>query len=152
MGVIAKSVSQVRELSWGCRLGLATRNPLPEEVSGYWRACAAGWRRAGGGLLGADADLNGEPDCMHEPPLDTASGLGTRQESVNGWRTEKIGLVRRCRLTRRQPWRCQRNIAAIGDDTGSLSDFGCGAYSRVASPAASAPDDSRRRREAHVSE
>jgi hypothetical protein len=40
----------------------------------------------------AGADLNWEPDYAHGTPLDTASGLGTRQENVIGWLKEKGAL------------------------------------------------------------
>lgn len=65
-------------------------NPSLEEVSqGFWHACAGGQRRAAERLLAAGADLNWEPDYAHGTPLDAASGLGTRQENVIGWLTEK---------------------------------------------------------------
>jgi uncharacterized protein len=51
----------------------------------FWHACAAGQRRAAERLLDAGADLNWVPDYAEGTPLDTASGLGTRQENVIEW-------------------------------------------------------------------
>jgi ankyrin repeat protein len=69
---------------------LITANPTPEELSqGFWHACAGGQRRAAERLLAAGADLNWEPDYAEGTPLDTASGLGTRQENVIAWLKEK---------------------------------------------------------------
>lgn len=65
---------------------LLATNPTPEDVSqAFWHACAAGQRRAAERLLAAGADLNWEPDYAHGTPLDTAGGLGTRQENVITW-------------------------------------------------------------------
>jgi ankyrin repeat protein len=61
-------------------------NPAPEDVSqAFWHACAAGQRRAAEYLLSRGADLNWEPDYAYGTPLDTASGLSTRQENVLTW-------------------------------------------------------------------
>lgn len=58
----------------------------PEQISqGFWHSCAAGQRRAAERLLSAGADLNWEPDYAQGTPLDTAAGIGTRQENVIGW-------------------------------------------------------------------
>ena len=62
------------------------RTRRTEEVSqAFWHACAGGQRRAAERLLAAGADLNWEPDYAVGTPLDTAAGLGTRQENVIGW-------------------------------------------------------------------
>jgi hypothetical protein len=55
----------------------------------FWHACAGGERRAAERLAAAGADLNWEPDYAHGTPLDTASGLGTRQENVIAWLKEE---------------------------------------------------------------
>jgi len=69
---------------------LDTANPTPEEVSqAFWHACAGGQRRAAERLLTAGAELDWEPDYAHGTALDTAGGLGTRQENVIGWLKEK---------------------------------------------------------------
>src|SRR5215470_17775076 len=61
-------------------------DPAAEDVSqAFWHACAAGQRRAAEYLLSRGADLNWEPDYAQGTPLDTASGLGTRQENVISW-------------------------------------------------------------------
>jgi uncharacterized protein len=65
---------------------LLAGNPPPEEVSqAFWHACTAGQRRAAEYLLSRGADLNWEPDYAQGTPLDTASGLSTRQENVITW-------------------------------------------------------------------
>ena len=64
-------------------------DPSAEQVSqAFWRACAAGQRRAAEYLLARGADLNWEPDYAHGTPLDSATGLGTRQENVISWLRE----------------------------------------------------------------
>lgn len=69
---------------------LLAANPTAEEISqGFWHACAAGQRRGAERLLAAGADLNWEPDYAHGTPLDTAGGLGTRQENVITWLKEQ---------------------------------------------------------------
>jgi ankyrin repeat protein len=69
---------------------LETADPTPDGVSqAFWHACAAGQRRAAERLLAAGADLNWEPDYARGTPLDTAGGLGTRQENVIGWLKEQ---------------------------------------------------------------
>jgi uncharacterized protein len=61
-------------------------DPPAEQVSqAFWHACAGGQRRAAEYLLGRGADLNWEPDYAHGTPLDSANGLGTRQENVISW-------------------------------------------------------------------
>ena len=61
-------------------------DPPAEQVSqAFWHACAGGQRRAAEYLLSRGADLNWEPDYAHGTPLDTAGGLGTRQENVISW-------------------------------------------------------------------
>ena len=58
----------------------------PEQISqGFWHACGAGQRRAAERLLGTGADLNWEPDYAQGTALDSATGLGTRQENVIEW-------------------------------------------------------------------
>jgi ankyrin repeat protein len=58
----------------------------PELISqGFWHACGAGQRRAAERLLHAGADLNWEPDYAEGTALDSAEGLGTRQENVIEW-------------------------------------------------------------------
>ena len=54
----------------------------------FWHACAAGQRRTAEYLLSRGADLNWETDYAHGTPLDSASGLGTRQENVITWLRE----------------------------------------------------------------
>ena len=51
----------------------------------FWHACAAGQRRAAELLLNRGADLNWVPDYAKGTPLDTARGLGTRQNNVITW-------------------------------------------------------------------
>jgi len=61
-------------------------DPPAEIVSqAFWHACAGGQRRAAEYLLGRGADLGWEPDYAQGTPLDTASGLSTRQENVITW-------------------------------------------------------------------
>jgi uncharacterized protein len=64
-------------------------DPPAEDVSqAFWHACTGGQRRAAEYLLSRGADLNWEPDYAHGTPLDTASGLNTRQENVISWLRE----------------------------------------------------------------
>ena len=64
-------------------------DPAAEDVSqAFWHACAGGQRRAAEYLLSRGADLSWEPDYAQGTPLDTASGLGTRQENVISWLRE----------------------------------------------------------------
>jgi hypothetical protein len=64
-------------------------DPAAEDVSqAFWHACAAGQRRAAEYLLSRGADLNWETDYAHGTPLDTAGGIGTRQENVLTWLRE----------------------------------------------------------------
>jgi ankyrin repeat protein len=64
-------------------------DPPAEEVSqAFWHACTAGQRRAAEYLLSRGADINWEPSYAHGTPLDTASGLSTRQENVISWLRE----------------------------------------------------------------
>jgi ankyrin repeat protein len=64
-------------------------DPPAEQVSqAFWHACAGGQRRAAEYLLSRGADLNWEPDYADGTPLDSASGLGTRQENVLTWLRE----------------------------------------------------------------
>jgi hypothetical protein len=64
-------------------------DPPAENVSqAFWHACAAGQRRAAEYLLSRGADLNWEPDYADGTPLDSATGLGTRQENVISWLRE----------------------------------------------------------------
>jgi uncharacterized protein len=61
-----------------------------EQVSqAFWHACDAGQRRAAERLLDAGADLNWVPDYADGTALDTAAGLGTRQENVIEWLRSK---------------------------------------------------------------
>ena len=61
-------------------------DPPAQDVSqAFWHACAGGQRRAAEYLLGRGADLGWEPDYAQGTPLDTASGLSTRQENVITW-------------------------------------------------------------------
>jgi hypothetical protein len=77
-------------------LGMLTRleailgsDPSADQVSqAFWHACAAGQRRAAEYLLVHGADLNWEPDYADGTPLDSANGLGTRQENVISWLRE----------------------------------------------------------------
>jgi ankyrin repeat protein len=69
--------------------GILGSDPPAELVSqAFWHACAGGQRRAAQYLLSRGADLNWEPDYAHGTPLDTAGGLGTRQENVLSWLRE----------------------------------------------------------------
>ena len=69
---------------------LLAKEPTDDEVSqAFWHACAGGQRRAAERLLTAGADLNWEPDYAQGTPLDTAGGLGTRQENVITWLKEQ---------------------------------------------------------------
>jgi uncharacterized protein len=64
-------------------------DPPAEQVSqAFWHACAGGQRRAAEYLLFRGADLNWEPDYARGTPLDSAGGLGTRQENVISWLRE----------------------------------------------------------------
>jgi uncharacterized protein len=64
-------------------------DPPAEQVSqAFWHACAGGQRRAAEHLLARGADLNWEPDYAQGTPLDSANGLGTRQENVISWLRE----------------------------------------------------------------
>lgn len=64
--------------------------PPAEQVSqAFWHACAAGQRRAAEYLLFRGADLNWEPDYAYGTPLDSATGLSTRQENVVSWLREQ---------------------------------------------------------------
>jgi hypothetical protein len=67
---------------------LADDPPAQDVSQAYWHACAAGQRRAAEYLLSRGADLNWEPDYAHGTPLDTAQGLGTRQENLITWLRE----------------------------------------------------------------
>ena len=65
---------------------LETASPTSEDVSqAFWHACSAGQRRAAERLLAAGADLNWEPDYARGTPLDTAGGMGTRQNLMIDW-------------------------------------------------------------------
>jgi len=64
---------------------LGSDPPAGEVSQAFWHACTGGQRRAAEYLLSRGADLNWEPDYAHGTPLDTASGLGTRQENVISW-------------------------------------------------------------------
>ena len=72
------------------RLDAILGSDLPaEQVSqAFWHACSGGQRRAAEYLLSRGADLNWEPDYAQGTPLDSASGLGTRQENVISWLRE----------------------------------------------------------------
>ena len=61
-----------------CRKASGTPVPL----------ASAAPRRAAEYLLSRGADLNWEPDYAHGTPLDSATGLGTRQENVISWLRE----------------------------------------------------------------
>jgi uncharacterized protein len=64
-------------------------DPPAEQVSqAFWHACAGGQRRAAEYLLSRGADLNWETDYAHGTPLDSANGLGTRQDNVISWLRE----------------------------------------------------------------
>jgi len=64
---------------------LGSDPPAGQVSQAFWHACTGGQRRAAEYLLSRGADLNWEPDYAHGTPLDTASGLGTRQENVISW-------------------------------------------------------------------
>jgi uncharacterized protein len=55
----------------------------------FWHACAGGQRRAAEYLLTLGADLNWVPDYAKGTPLDAASGLGTRRETLISWLREQ---------------------------------------------------------------
>jgi uncharacterized protein len=64
-------------------------DPPAEQVSqAFWHACTGGQRRAAEYLLSRGADLNWVPDYAQGTPLDSANGLGTRQENVISWLRE----------------------------------------------------------------
>ncbi|ADP78973.1 Ankyrin [Pseudofrankia inefficax] len=64
--------------------------PAADKVSqAFWHACAGGQRRAAEYLLTRGADLHWVPDYAQGTPLDTAKGLGTRQENVITWLQEQ---------------------------------------------------------------
>jgi uncharacterized protein len=67
---------------------LGTDPPAEHVSQAFWHACAAGQRRAAEYLLSRGADLNWEPDYAHGTPLDSATGLGTRQDNVIAWLRE----------------------------------------------------------------
>jgi hypothetical protein len=70
------------------RLGelLAERPVKANELSqAFWHACAGGQRRAAEYLLTRGADLDWVPDYAKGTPLDAASSLGTRRESLINW-------------------------------------------------------------------
>lgn len=61
-------------------------NPDQEVVSqAFWHASDGGQRRAAEYLLSRGADLAWQPEYAHGTALDTARGLGTRQENVISW-------------------------------------------------------------------
>jgi uncharacterized protein len=64
---------------------LGSDPPAADVSQAFWHACAGGQRRAAEYLLSRGADLNWEPDYAHGTPLDSAGGLGTRQENVISW-------------------------------------------------------------------
>jgi uncharacterized protein len=69
---------------------LDTQQYDPDAISqAFWHACGGGQRRAAERLLECGADLNWEPEYAHGTPLDTASGLATRQENVITWLREQ---------------------------------------------------------------
>ena len=85
------------EKAWhAAALGMVARleailgsDPAAYDVSqAFWHACAGGQRRAAEYLLSRGADLNWEPDYAHGTPLDSATGMGTRQENVISWLRE----------------------------------------------------------------
>src|SRR5215470_16574322 len=67
---------------------LGSDPPAADVSQAFWHACAGGQRRAAEYLLARGADLNWEPDYAHGTPLDTSTGLGTRQENVLTWLRE----------------------------------------------------------------
>ena len=89
--------AKVDKLWHAAALGLLTRlEELADQQPGtdglsqaFWHACAAGQRRAAEYLLSRGADLNWIPDYAEGTPLDTAGGLGTRQENVLTWLREQ---------------------------------------------------------------
>jgi hypothetical protein len=88
---------KIDKLWHAAALGLLTRlaelteeEPESAELSmAFWHACAGGQRRAAEYLLVRGADLNWVPDYAEGTPLDAANGLGTRQENVITWLSEK---------------------------------------------------------------
>jgi uncharacterized protein len=65
---------------------LAERPVEANELSqAFWHACAGGQRRAAEYLLARGADLNWVPDYAKGTPLDVASSLGTRRETLITW-------------------------------------------------------------------
>jgi hypothetical protein len=84
---------KIDKLWHAAALGLLTRltelageEPESGELSkAFWHACAGGQRRAAEYLLVRGADLNWVPDYAEGTPLDTANGIGTRQENVITW-------------------------------------------------------------------
>lgn len=94
--LLASRGARINKTWHAAALGLTARldeilgsDPAPQDVSqAFWHACAAGQRRVAEYLLSRGADLNWEPDYAHGTPLDTAIGLGTRQENVITWLRE----------------------------------------------------------------
>ena len=88
--------AKVDKLWHAAALGMLTRleelvsnEPPSEELSkAFWHACSGGQRRAAEYLLLRGADLNWVPDYAEGTPLDSANGLGTRQENVINWLRE----------------------------------------------------------------
>ena len=66
---------------------LAARPTLElEELSqAFWHACAGGQRRAAEYLLTRGPDLNWVPAYAKGTPLDAASGLDTRRQTLISW-------------------------------------------------------------------
>lgn len=58
---------------------------LEELSQAFWHACAGGQRRAAEYLLIRGADLNWVPAYAKRTPLDAASGLETRRETLISW-------------------------------------------------------------------
>ena len=95
--LLAARGARVDKLWHAAALGMLTRlhellaegHDGPDEVSqAFWHACAGGQRRAAEYLLSRGADLNWETDYADGTPLDSANGLGTRQENVVSWLRE----------------------------------------------------------------
>jgi ankyrin repeat protein len=87
--------AKVDTLWHAAALGLTTRleellaerpNVDPEELSqALWHACAGGQRRVAEDLLSRGADLNWVPAYAKGTPLDAASGLDTRRQTLVSW-------------------------------------------------------------------
>jgi len=63
-------------------------SPTPDDITAaFWQACHGGQRRVAEYLLAKGADINGVPDYSDQTPLDMASSLDTRRDTLATWLT-----------------------------------------------------------------